>query len=47
MMLDILGRRFMEDDDFRNNPESLKALDSLLTLNPSIAAFGLSTRKGN
>ncbi|MDD2384777.1 MAG: diguanylate cyclase [Sulfurospirillaceae bacterium] len=46
MMLDILGRRFMEDDDFRNNPESLKALDSLLTLNPSIAAFGLSTPQG-
>lgn len=47
MLLDILGRRFVEDENYKDNRKAMKTLDDLLVFNSSIFAFGLLTPEGD
>jgi len=46
LLLDIMGRRFIEDETYKNNIPATKALDKLLKLNPAIFAFGFAAADG-
>lgn len=46
LLLDIMGRRFIEDETYKNNIPATKALDKLLKLNPAIFAFGFASADG-
>jgi len=46
LLLDIMGRRFIEDETYKNNIPATQALDKLLKLNPAIFAFGFATADG-
>jgi len=46
LLLDIMGRRFIEDETYKNNIPETKALDKLLKLNPAIFAFGFAAADG-
>jgi len=47
LVLDILGRRFVEDESYKHNEKARQKLNQILTLNPAIFAFGLLTPEGN
>lgn len=46
LVLDILGRRFVEDESYKHNEKARQKLNQILTLNPAIFAFGLLTPEG-
>ena len=46
LLLDIMGRRFIEDETYKNNIPATQALDKLLRLNPAIFAFGFADATG-
>lgn len=46
LLLDIMGRRFVEDATYKDNIPATHALDKLLQLNPAIFAFGFAKKDG-
>ena len=47
MVLDVLGDRLLSENNYQSKDAGQEWLDSLLTINNSIAAFGLSDPYGN
>jgi len=46
-ILNIVGNRFLEDENYKNNPDAMKTLNAALIDNPSIDAIALVTPRGN
>jgi len=45
-VLNIVGNRFLEDENYKNNPHAMMTLNATLIDNPSIDAIALVTPNG-